>query len=268
MSSNFKYINKLQNKHILIFGGTSGIGFGVAEACIEQGAHLTLTSSSQSNLDAAVHRLQTSYPDHPSSKLHTATCDLSTLPTLSANLLTLLNTVTNNGTFPINHIVFTAGDSLPLKPLSDIDAAYVSASFALRFTAPLLLAAHLPNFMPASPDSSLTLTGGINSHKPRRGWTLPASVGSAIEGLTRGLAVDLAPRRVNCVAPGAIATELFTKNGIEEGGEVWEGFRRASTVGKVGRVEDVVEAYLWGMRDGFGSGTVVHSSGGGLLVGW
>ena len=62
--------------------------------------------------------------------------------------------------------------------------------------------------MTSSAESSIILTGGVNSTKPRAGWSVMASSGAAVEGLARGFVVDLKPIRVICVAPGAVITEL------------------------------------------------------------
>ena len=53
---------------------------------------------------------------------------------------------------------------------------------------------------------SMTLTGGIMGHRPQPQWVLPASVITALEGLTRSRAVELAPLRVNIVASGLTKT--------------------------------------------------------------
>ena len=63
-------------------------------------------------------------------------------------------------------------------------------------------------YMKKSSSSSITLTGGTNTARPVAGWSIPAAVGGASEGLVRGFAVDLKPIRVNLVHPGAIRTEL------------------------------------------------------------
>ncbi|KAF3293688.1 hypothetical protein TWF132_004646, partial [Orbilia oligospora] len=58
-----KFTNKLASKNILIIGGTSGIGFAVAEASLEQDANVTIASSSPSKLQSAISRLQSAYPE-------------------------------------------------------------------------------------------------------------------------------------------------------------------------------------------------------------
>ena len=69
-------------------------------------------------------------------------------------------------------------------------------------------------------------------------------------GLTRGFALDLAPIRVNCIAPGAVETELW--NPMREQGifdKVSQGFKDKSTTKQIGQVEDVVMGYLNILQD-------------------
>ena len=50
------------------------------------------------------------------------------------------------------------------------------------------------------------LTSGFSSTRPLAGWTSQAGIQTAVEGLTRALAVELAPIRVNAVSPGLSRT--------------------------------------------------------------
>ncbi len=123
--------------------------------------------------------------------------------------------------------------------------------------------------MRSSPASSLTLTGGVTGSKPLPNWSVTAAYAAAKEGLTRGLAVELAPIRVNCVAPGAVHTELFQRmsGGNQEKLEGMLGlFKSKSLTKTVGKPEDIAESYLGIMRDAGVTGTVRHSDGGYLLV--
>ena len=81
----------------------------------------------------------------------------------------------------------------------------------------------------------------------------------------RGLAVDMAPIRVNCVSPGAVHTELFNDIPEDRLQSVLEGMAGGTLVGRVGKPEDVAEAYIYAMKDGFCTGTIIESHGGRLL---
>src|ERR1700744_1071718 len=106
-----KYSNKLEAKRVLVIGGTSGIGFCVAEACVEFGAIVTVASSRQEKVDKAVERLCTSYPD-ARTRISGHTVDLASSDVEEA-LKVLLEFTAKEG--KLDHIVHTAGDSFTLK---------------------------------------------------------------------------------------------------------------------------------------------------------
>ncbi|KAJ5928512.1 NAD(P)-binding protein [Penicillium verhagenii] len=265
-TSSLKYTSKLANQRVLILGGSSGIGFAVAEASIEYGAQVILSSSSQSKLDNAVARLQAAYPTQTSTNpLKTHVCDLSDAANLDANIESLLQAATNNGTHKLNHVVTTAGDALKIPALKEIDAQKIYSGMNVRLVAPAVMVKYLPKYMDSSPSNSFTLTSGVRSRKPAKGWSIMTAVASGIEGLARGLALELAPVRVNTVSPGAVNTEIFSFVPKEALDGVLQNFRDQSTTGTVGRPEDLAESYIYAMRDQFVTGSIIESNGGILL---
>ena len=257
--SQSKSLSKLQNCHVLILGGSSGIGFGVAEAAVEHGARVSIASSQQSKINHALSRLQSAYPDK-TAQLHGYSCDLSHPQKLESNLDSLLQAA--SATAQIDHIVFTAGDAVKIAPLSDLSVDDILASGNVRFLGPLILAKLAPHYLSAGPKSSITLTGGTMSHRPLKNWSVQAAWGSGVEGIARGLAVDLAPIRVNLVSPGAVYTELF--HGIPEQSiqAVLQGYREWTLIDKVGTPEEVAESYIYLMKSTFVTGTVINTDGG------
>ncbi|KAK0716215.1 short chain dehydrogenase [Lasiosphaeris hirsuta] len=263
-----KYTNKLQGKNVLVLGGTSGIGFSVAEAALEYGATITVSGSREAKLASALTRLRATLPaSSPSALVSGTTCDLADPTTLEANLDALLRFATADGTRPLDHIVFTAGDAIAVTPVSQATPAAVAASLAVRFVAPVILAKLVPRYVRQSSESSLTLTGGVASYKPAQNWAIIAGVGAGVEGLTRGLAVDLAPVRVNAVAPGAVHTEFFDHFLAKDQLEGFLEFHAKESLTKtVGKPQDCAEAYLYCMRDYFITGGLISTNGGKLLA--
>ncbi|KAK3360412.1 short-chain dehydrogenase [Lasiosphaeria hispida] len=262
-----KYTNKLHAKNVLVLGGTSGIGFCVAEAALEYGATITVSGSREAKLSLALSRLRTTLPpSSPSSLVSGKTCDLADPTTLESNLDALLRFATADGTRPLDHIVYTAGDAIAVVPVSQATPADVAATLAVRFVAPVILAKLVPRYVRQSSESSLTLTSGVGSWKPPRDWAIIAGVGSGVEGLTRGFAVDLMPVRVNAVAPGAVHTEIFDFIPKEQLEAFLESHRKGSLTGTIGKPQDCAEAYLYCMRDYFVTGEVVATNGGKLLA--
>jgi NAD(P)-dependent dehydrogenase (short-subunit alcohol dehydrogenase family) len=260
--SNFVYTSKLQGSRVLIIGGTSGIGFGVARACLENGADLVLSSSNPSKIESKIQSLRDTYPSLTKQTIISHACDLSDPQTLESNIVTLLSSATNNGENKLNHIVSTAGNSLKFLPISDATVQDILAAGTVRVIASMMLAKHAPKHMVPGSESSMTFTGGMSAQRPRPNWSIMATWGSSLEGLVRGLAVDLKPMRVNLVNPGAIKTELFA--GMND--EVMEGFAKGTLVGKLGRPEDIAEAYVYLLKDGFVTGTSIGSNGGALIA--
>ena len=262
--------NRLANTHVLVFGGTSGIGYAIANMALSSGALVTISGSGQTKVDAKVDMLRSLYPNSPASNVVGFAVDLLYKENLESNLKAMLDKTTEGGKKKIDHIAFTAGDALRLPKVAEMDVNTVMDGFTVRFLAPCALAKLIATggYMPKSSSSSITLTGGTNTHRPMPNWTLGAAIGGSIEGLTRGLAVDLAPIRTNVVNPGAIHTELFQSLLDNSSPEAIEKMKRGfSLLGEFGRPEDIAEAYAWIMKDRFANGTQVNSDGGRLLVG-
>ena len=102
--------------------------------------------------------------------------------------------------------------------------------------------------------------------RPHPGWSLGASICAAMEGLTRALAVELAPIRVNIVAPGVVRSPLWTNLTSTDRAALYRQTAEKLPVGHVGEVEEIAEAYLYLMRQTYGTGEVVRVDGGGALM--
>ncbi len=89
------------------------------------------------------------------------------------------------------------------------------------------------------------------------GWTLASGMAGATESVSRGLAVDLAPIRVNCVVPGAVYTELWDGMGQEQKDKMMKGMEGKLLTEKMGMPEDVAEAYLFCMKSAYVTGTSI-----------
>lgn len=281
--SNFISTTKLHNTRVLLIGGTSGIGFAVARASLEHGASIILASSSPEKVQSAIEKLKALYPEEPYiSRIAGKPCDLSNDETIEDNIVSLFKYATvkdlfgasegagagdSDGIVPINHIVFTAGTVPRNLPATDpgVDVAYIRSLNTVRFIGGALVAKHAPTYLPspASASSSITYTSGGLISRPRPGMALGIAGGGSVEGLARGLAVDLAPVRVNVVSLGPVKTELFDLFGDEKTVEgILESFGKETLLGSVGAPGDAAETYLGLMRDNFVTGTIVRSDGG------
>ena len=98
------------------------------------------------------------------------------------------------------------------------------------------------------------------------GWTVAASICGAIDALTRALAVELAPIRVNAVSPGVVRTALWDNMAESDREALYREVGNALPVGRVGEASDIAEAYLYLMREGFSTGQVIAVDGGTMLM--
>jgi len=254
-----KYTKNLLGARILIIGGSSGIGYGVAEALLEHGATVVISSSSEARINSAVSSLQQSYPSFKANVSGYA-CNLGDLTTMDANLEKLFRRVGS-----IDHLVFTAGDALAIMPLDAVTVEAISKAGAIRFYAPILATKHAVKYLSAGPKSSITFTTGSIAERPMPGWTVVNGFGTGLHGLTRGLALDLAPIRVNAVGPGAVDTPLWDSLTEDAKKQVVAATKKSTTTGEMGQIEDVAHAYLYVMQDKNVSGSVINTNGGSLL---
>jgi len=240
----------LDGKRILVIGGGSGIGFAVAEGAVREGARVTVASSNAQNVGAAAARL--------GGGAEAAALDVTDEAAVAAFFK-------DAGGF--DHIATTAGDwDAPRRgALGELDLAAAAGLFRVRFWGALAVAKHGAAALP--PGGSLTLTDGMIAHRPAKGSAVSTAMAGAIEHLTRGLAVELAPVRVNCVCPGFIRTGVWDRFMPDEAQRQAEFARRTERqlVPRIGEPAEVAEAYLYLMRGGYTTGQVLQVDGGSLL---
>ena len=259
MSDAKKYTAKLSGARILVIGGSSGIGYAVAEASVELGAIVIISSSQDSRVKSSIEKLIETYPS-AKDRVSGHACDLS-VPTMEENIKKLFEQ-----TGKLDHIVFTAGNTLTTTALQEITLEVAQKAGMVRFFAPLLVAKYAPQYLSPGPASSLTLTTGSASQKPVPGWSVSASYAGGLHSMMRNLALDLKPIRVNLVSPGAVITPMWNSMDKPQLDVFMEVIKGRSTTGEIGQPEDVAEAYLFAMKDKNCTGSVIDSNSGFLLV--
>ena len=239
--------NGLHNKRVVILGGSSGIGLAVAEQAESLGANVVIASSNAERVQKAVESV--------GGNAQGQTVDLSDEQAVEA-LFTKL------GAF--DHLVFTAGDNLLLQDLATTDLKQARRAFELRYWA--ALAAVKYGSKNIRKGGSIVLTTGIAGQRPHKGWVVAASVCGTIEALTRALALELAPIRVNAVSPGVVRTNLWQNMPAAEREQLFERVGNSLPVGRVGEPHDIAQAYLFLMQEGFSTGQTLVVDGGTVLV--
>jgi NAD(P)-dependent dehydrogenase (short-subunit alcohol dehydrogenase family) len=236
----------LQGARILIVGGASGIGHAVAQAAQGAGASVVIASTNAEKLQAAAARL---------GGAEWALLDITDEAAVAAYF-------ENSGDFA--HIVSTAGDWGKARrgPLAEMDFADAEALFRVRFWGSAILAKH--GAKRVLPGGSITLTSGMSAFRPQKGGVMATAMAGSIAHLTYGLAVELAPVRVNAVLPGGVATEIFA--GLPEAMRTAEEAKfLRQPLPRIAQPDEVAEAYLYLMRGGYTTGQVLQVDGGSML---
>ena len=237
----------LEGKRIVVLGGSSGIGFAIAQAAGAEGANIVIASSNQGRVSEALKNLPGDAEGHAA--------DLGSETAIKA----LFERI---GDF--DHLSYTAADKLQLNRVAETDLAKARKFFELRYWGALAAVKHASPHI--RPGGSIVLTSGLAGLRPHPGWALGASVCSAMEGLTRALAVELAPIRVNIVAPGIVVSPLWDDMTKEARDGLYRQMAEQLLVRHAGETEEVAQSYLYLMRQTFSTGTVLRVDGGGALV--
>ena len=234
----------LANTRVLVIGGSSGIGEAVARRSAESGAEVTIASRSGDKLTRAAetigHGVRTAVLD---------TGDNAALERFFAD------------NAPWDHVTIssaaTARGGMRAMSLEDayasMDSKFWGAYRAVR-------AARMAE------SGTITLVSGFLSERPSAGATLQGAINAALEGLMRGLALELAPVRVNAVSPGMIDTPLWADMPEARRRELMKTAASDLPVGRVGRAGDIANAVHYLMITGFATGSVVRVDGGGAIA--
>ncbi len=237
----------VKDKRVIVLGGTAGIGLATAQAAARVGARVVVASSSEGRVTRALAAL----PPGSEGKV----VDLSREESVRAFF---------EGAGAFDHLAFTAGDSLRVETLAGVDLAGARRYFELRYWGALTAAKYGAQKLRAG--GSIVFTGGVAADRPMAGWSLGASICGAMESLTRALAVELAPIRVNLVSPGIVRTELWNTMGEVERAALYRDVAATLPVGRIGEAADIAEAFVYLMGNGYTTGQTIVVDGGGALV--
>jgi NAD(P)-dependent dehydrogenase (short-subunit alcohol dehydrogenase family) len=237
----------LAGKHVVIIGGSSGMGLATAAGAAAAGAKVTIVSSDQSRLDAALAAL----PGGCDGVVADARSEASLADALA-------------GIGELDHLVYTAGDTVVPRPLAQVSLDEARRLFDVRYWGAVAAVKHGAPRIKAG--GSIVLTSSTIAVRPSAGSALMAGGAAAIEGLIRGLAIDLAPVRVNAVRPGAVHTPLWDAAPEPRRSALLAALAERAITKTIGEPDQLAAAYLYLMDNQFVTGTVLTVDGGAILV--
>jgi NAD(P)-dependent dehydrogenase (short-subunit alcohol dehydrogenase family) len=229
----------LKDKSVLVIGRSTGIARAIVDAALAEGARVTVAGR-----DAE--KLRQAYGDAATAETVDVTDDAS-IQALAARMGSL------------DHLVTTAS-ARARGLLKDLDRDSLLTSFDTKVIGPVMLAKH---FAPRlNEGGSFTLFSGVAAFKPAVGYLGVAITNGAADFLTRSLAVELAPIRVNALSPGVIDTGIWDALGEDGKRDYFEHFRTHNPARRIGEVQDIAQAAIFAMTNRFLTGVTLRIDGG------
>jgi NAD(P)-dependent dehydrogenase (short-subunit alcohol dehydrogenase family) len=236
----------LRGRTVLIVGGTSGIGLATAQQAKAVGAKVIVVGFdpagaervSAENGFAGWRAADVTKPD-------TITEALATTP-------------------HVDHLVLLAGSFVAGK-IMEADVSYLRRAFDERLWAAVHTLRSLGDRLAA--DASITFISGALADRPNgMGTAVLAAASAAMEAFARGLALELAPRRVNTISPGTTDTPLLSRTLGANRDAYVTSLTEKLPLRRLGTAAEVGAAVMFLMSNGFMNGETLHVDGGSRLV--
>lgn len=270
--STIRHPNKIEGRTFVLVAGTGGLGVAIASALLAKGGKVILTSTRQAKLDTVISKLQAAYPEVSADRVTGYVLDLGS-DQVDANVAKVVGQLTSNGVNNIHHLIYLAGDPLPTCDISEVTIEKWHKASHVRIVGFLMCVKHflplLKASLPASHETSpsIVVTSGSVSDKPiPGGWGLVAMIAGGYNAGARQLAYDLAPIRVNAVAPGVVDTDLWSGMPAEQRQAFMENLSKTMPTGRAATAQDLAESYLYAVQDANLTGEIIRSNSGAFLV--
>jgi len=232
----------LAGKKVVVVGGSSGIGYATAELAKKSGAEVIIASRNAERLKAAADKI--------------GATAIATDVSSDDSVTNLFRTIG-----AVDHVVVTAAQ-LRSGPFKTVSMEDVRATMEGKFWG----AWRVARAAEIRAGGSLTLTSGFLSLRPRPNSAIVSAANGALESLTRALALEMAPIRVNCVSPGIVDTPIRAAMPEAARTDMLAKIAAGLPAGRVGVAEDLAQQIQAFMLNGFASGAIVYIDGGGLIV--
>lgn len=229
----------------VIIGGSSGMGLAIAKLLKAQGHEVVIAGRSQEKLQHACKAI---------GKSEGYVLDI----TKEKQIEQFFSKIG-----PFDHLVITAA-AFKMGPFLTMKTEEAKEFFDSKFWGQYSAAKYgAPQIRKGG---SITFFCGVAAQKPFLYFSAGSAINAAIEGLTRALALELGPIRVNAIAPGTIATPVWDVVPEKERAAQFKETARRLPVKKVGQPEDIAHAALYLINSGFATGSIVYVDGGDRLI--
>ena len=237
---------ELVGQTVVVLGGSAGIGLETARRARGEGAEVVLTARNPERLAQAATEVGAR-----SSTAFDAT-DFDRLDAFFDELPT-----------PIDHVLLTAGRPY-YAPLATMDFDEARRDVDAHLWLALRVARHAATKV--RPGGTLLFVSGTGGRRPTVGLSIVAALTAGIPALARGLALELAPVRVNVIAPGFVDTPLSAALLGDDLEQRREQLRATLPIGRVVGPEDVAALAVHIMTNTALTGATFDIDGGQQLV--
>lgn len=249
------YGELLDGKTAVITGGTSGIGFAIAQAFLRNKADVAITGRNKLRVDAAVDKLKKEFPDRCVFGVVLDNCDI---PKMKDSFQTMLGELKQidilvNNAGVINKTVFgsTSESDFDLVIDTDLKGPYFLSEVFAEYLKEKRIQGNILNV-----SSSSAIRPASNSYGLAK-W--------GIRGMTLGLAKNLSPYGivVNAIAPGPTATSMLLDSDVKSISRPSSPSERYATSEEIANLSVVLVSDLGRMING---DTLYVTGGCGLLT--
>ena len=230
---------EIENKKALVFGGTSGIGLAACEQLIDKGAEVIAISRDPSKANSVKHN-----------RLSFESCDVR----IEDEVKQIFEKYA-----PFDILVSAAtGGSRAAGPFLEMDMLGFKSSFD-KLWGYANIVRYGTNYL--SSNGTIVLVSGAPARRMKPGQIALSAVGGAVENLVRGVAKEIAPKRINSVSPGLIDTPMFSQEG-EDRKVFLSSLTESNTIKRAGKPEEVAKGIIFVIENEFVTGTTVDVDGG------
>lgn len=236
---------RFQGQRIVIIGGSSGMGLATAKMAAAEGATVIIASRSEEKLSRAKEQIRGEVEAFPVDVM-----DEQSVKAFFERVETF------------NHLA-TPGSEAAMGRFLDLDTGKARRAFDSKFWGQYQAAKYGAPKIRAG--GSITFFAGIWSQRPVLGSSVVAAINSAMEGLGRALAVELAPIRVNTVSPGIVDTPLYAGMARDKKEAMFKEVAASVPAKRIGKPEDIAQTVLYLMSNGYTTGSTLYVDGGSTL---